>query len=130
MNQYVTNKLHINGVDLCNDALTRLLSKKERRENEHKLSILQKMICRIAAIDMWDVRVMELCYLVREFDSKVTLFQKKILRELQLADEDYSNAGDEKNDDIVGEVFPADDLNGVKSASCRRNNTRAKRNAG
>jgi hypothetical protein len=23
------------------------------------------MICRIAAIDMWDVRVMELCYLAR-----------------------------------------------------------------
>lgn len=107
MNQYVIDKLHRNGVDLCNKALTRLLSKKERRENEHKLSISQKKICRIAAIDMWDVRVVELCDLVREIDSKVTSFQKEILRELQLADEDYSNAGYEENDDIVGEVFPS-----------------------
>jgi hypothetical protein len=94
LNQYIINELHRNGVDLCNKALLRLLSKRERRENEAKLTIAQKKLCRIAAVDMWDVRVVELCDLVREVDSKVTSFQKEVEKELQLAEEDQGSVGD------------------------------------
>ncbi len=100
LNQYIIDELHRNGVDLCNKALMRLLSKRERRENEAKLTIAQKKLCRIAAVDMWDVRVVELCDLVREVDSKVTSFQKEVEKELQLADEDQGSVGDAE--DFIG----------------------------
>ena len=78
LHQYIIKKLHRHGVDLCNNALTRLLSKRERCENEGKLTTSQKKLCRITAVGVWDVRVIELGDLVRDVDLKVTSFQKEV----------------------------------------------------
>jgi hypothetical protein len=122
LNRYIIDELHRNGVDLCNKALTRLLSKRERRENENKLSMAQKKLCRVAAVDMWDVRVVELCDLVREVDSKVTSFQKDVERDLQLAVDDDCNSVEDEGDS--GDAFAADDSDGSLLESQHRSSKR------
>jgi hypothetical protein len=91
LNQYVIENLHRHGIDLCNIALTRLLSKKERRKNEGRLTVSQKKLCRRTAIDLLDLRFLELCDLVKDIDSKVTAFQKEVDTELQSKDDDITS---------------------------------------
>ncbi|KAL3791298.1 hypothetical protein ACHAW5_006330 [Stephanodiscus triporus] len=112
LNRYIIEKLHRHGVDLCNIALTRLLSKRERRENEGKLTKSQKKLCRITAVDVWDVRVIEMCDLVKDIDSKVTSFQKEVEKELQsVADNIYCRT---RNDD-GNDTIPANGADGEGS---------------
>jgi hypothetical protein len=99
--------LHRRGVDLCNKALMRLLSKRERRENECKLTDSQKRLCRMSAVDVWDVRVVELCDLVRDADSKVTSFQKEVEKELQSGDDDHCH---QMLSDNGGDIIPVNDF--------------------
>ena len=105
LNRYIIQQLHRHGVDLCNKALTRLLSKRERRENEDNLTRSQKKLCRITAVDVWDVRVVELCDLVRDVDSKVTSFQKEVEKAFQSASDDH-NCRTRNYDG--GDAIPAD----------------------
>jgi hypothetical protein len=112
LNRYIIQQLHRHGVDLCNKALTRLLSKRERRENEGKLTASQKKLCRITAVDVWDVRVVELCDLVRDVDSKVTSFQKEVEKELQSASDNHNVRT--QNDNGV-DAIPADHVHGEGS---------------
>lgn len=112
LNRYIIEKLHRHGVDLCNNALTRLLSKRERRENEGKLTKSQKKLCRITAVDVWDVRVIELCDLVKDIDSKVTSFQKEVEKELQsVADNLYCRTQNDDGNDAI----PANGVDGEGS---------------
>ena len=99
LNQYVIDKLHRHGIDLCNIAITRLLSKKERRKNEGQLTVSQKKLCRRTAIDLLDLRFLELCDLVKDIDSKVTAFQKVVDSELQSKDDDRTSRTRDSDED-------------------------------
>jgi len=99
LNQYVIDKLHRHGIDLCNIAITRLLSKKERRKNEGRLTVSQKKLCRRTAIDLLDLRFLELCDLVKDIDSKVTAFQKVVDSELQSKDDDRTSRTRDSDED-------------------------------
>ena len=76
------------------------------------MSTSQKKLCRITAVDVWDVRVVELCDLVRDVDSKVTSFQKEVEKALQSASDDYNCRT--RNDD-GGDAIPADHVDGEAS---------------
>ena len=78
LNKYVIQELHRNGVDQCNHALTRMLSKRERRENKDTLTASQKKASRKPAVELLDINVANLYDLVRDIDSEVTAFQKDV----------------------------------------------------
>jgi hypothetical protein len=69
------------------------------------LTTSQKKLCRITAVDVWDVRVVELCDLVRDVDSKVTSFQKEVEKAFQSASDDHNCRT--QNDDS-GDAIPSD----------------------
>lgn len=131
LNQDVIEKLHRHGIDLCNIALTRLLSKKERRKNEGRLTVSQKKLCRRTAIDLLDLRFLELCDLVKDIDSKVTAFQKEVDTELQSKDDDLTSrtrdsAGDNNNCDALHAKVR--DGKGSRSQQFKRKKSKNKRN--
>lgn len=83
LNKHIIQELHRSGVDLCNEAMKSLLTRRERRANEDSLNEEQKKQCRPSAIGLMDLNVANLNDAVREIDGKVTSFQKEVDKELK-----------------------------------------------
>ena len=104
-NRRVIQELHRSGVDLLNKALKRLLSKRERSDNEPSLTESQKKLCRKTNVRLLDMNVANLHTAVRDIDNKVTSFQKEVWKELQLADESHHQFDTmDSRDDAFGET--------------------------
>jgi len=107
LNEYIIKELHRNGVDQCNKALMRLLSRRERRENENTLTEVEKKTCRDTAVELLDHNVDQLSEHVKDIDAKVTSFRKEVEKELQTATTEDWSIGSAMGD--TGDAFPAED---------------------
>ena len=56
LNEQIIQQLHRKGVDLLNKAMIRLLSRRERRENEDSLTDEQKKSCRKTTVHLLDIQ--------------------------------------------------------------------------
>jgi len=104
LNRRVIQELHRSGVDFLNKALKRLLSKRERSDNEPSLTESQKTLCRKTNVRLLDMNVANLHTAVRDIDNKVTSFQKEVWKELQLADESNHQFDTMDSSDAFGET--------------------------
>ncbi|KAL7550960.1 hypothetical protein ACHAWF_014162, partial [Thalassiosira exigua] len=97
LNNYIIQELHRRGYDQCSNAMRRLLSKKERRENAGKLSEAQEKMCRRSAIYLLDLDVAELLEKVKGVDASVTAFQKEVSAAVKNWQAGHEGQGDDSS---------------------------------